>query len=191
MWQRNSHLSFWKVIKCNIAPVLELKSFFFPWVLLFGLSTNFIKVKPVWNLGADPGCDGINMAWLGYHALMLSAATLLCLSVSGIAPELNWSQLHAICHGGQSGKVIDLSGRRWLLLGLLSVASGSCTVEQISSSKRQCGEQQASLKAAFSSCCDLCMMLKLVWSLGGHNCQWASVKWAEARWIKKFGRHSA
>ena len=69
-------------------------------------------------------------------------------SPSGIAPELNWSQLYAICRGGQSGKVIDWLARRCLPLGHPSAASGACAVVQISPSKRQCGKRQASLKAA-------------------------------------------
>ena len=73
------------------------------------------------------------------------------LSSSGIAPELNWSQLYAICRSGQSGKVIDLLARRCLPLGHPSVASGACAVIQISSSKRQSGERQASQKAALHS----------------------------------------
>ena len=64
------------------------------------------------------------------------------LSSSGIAPELNWSQLYAKCRSRQSGKVIDLLARRCLLLGQPSAASGACAVVQISSSKRQCGERQ-------------------------------------------------
>ena len=50
-------------------------------------------------------------------------------------------QLSAICCHGQSGRDID-----FILLGLPSVASGVCAVVQISPSKRQCGERQASLK---------------------------------------------
>ena len=68
-------------------------------------------------------------------------------SPSGIAPELNRSQLYAISRGGQSGKVIDLLARRCLPLGHPSAASGACAIEQISL-KRQYGERQASLKAA-------------------------------------------
>ena len=81
----------------------------------------------------------------------LSGHAILAISASGIAPELNRSQLYAICHGGQSGKVIDLLARRCLSLGHPSVASGACAVEQISSSKWQCGKPQASMKAAFGS----------------------------------------
>ena len=69
-------------------------------------------------------------------------------SPSGIAPELNRIQLSAICRGGQSGKVIDLLAWRCLPLGHPSAASGACAVEQISSSKRQCGKRQVSLKPA-------------------------------------------
>ena len=76
------------------------------------------------------------------------SACFFDLSPSGIAPELNWSQLCAICRGGQSGKVIDLLARRYLPLGRFSAASDACAVVQISSSKRQCGERQASLKSA-------------------------------------------
>ena len=73
---------------------------------------------------------------------------VMALLPSDIAPDLNWSQLYAICRGGQSGKVIDLLARRWLPLGHPSAASGACAVIQISSSKRQSGKRQASLKAA-------------------------------------------
>ena len=84
-----------------------------------------------------------------FHGLQLSAATPLRLITgpSGIASELNWSQLYAICRGGQSSKVIDLLARRCLPLGYHSAASDACAVVQISSSKRQY-ERQASLKAA-------------------------------------------
>ena len=44
------------------------------------------------------------------------------LSPSGIAPELNWSQLYVICRGWQSGKVIDLLARRCLVIPLWQVA---------------------------------------------------------------------
>ena len=90
-------------------------------------------------------------AWSSHaiSELQLSAAMpALALSRSSIAPELNRIQLSAICHGGQSGKVIDLLARRCLPLGHPSAASGACAVVQISSSKRQYSERQASLKAA-------------------------------------------
>ena len=69
-------------------------------------------------------------------------------SQSGIAPELNWSQLYVICRCGQSSKVIDLLARRYLPLGHPWAASGVRAVVQISPSKRLSEELQASLKAA-------------------------------------------
>ena len=90
-------------------------------------------------------------AWssLAVSELQLSAATpLWFFHRAAIAPELNRIQLSAICRGGQSGKVIDLLAWRCLPLGHPSAASGACAVEQISSSKRQCGKRQVSLKPA-------------------------------------------
>ena len=69
-------------------------------------------------------------------------------SPSGNRSELNRIQLSAICRGGQSGKVIDLLAWRCLPLGHPSAASGACAVELITSSKRQCGKRQVSLKPA-------------------------------------------
>ena len=46
--------------------------------------------------------------------------------------KLKRSQLSAICHLGQSGDVINKLACHCLLLGLSSVASGPCTVVQIS-----------------------------------------------------------
>ena len=83
-----------------------------------------------------------------FRVAALSGNAALANSPSGIAPELNRIQLSAVCRGGQSGKVIDLLARRCLPLGYPSAASGACAVEQISSSKRQCGKRQASLKPA-------------------------------------------
>ena len=83
-----------------------------------------------------------------FRVAALSGNAALALSPSGIAPELNRIQLSAICRSGQSGKVIDLLAWRCLPLGHPSAASGACAVEQISSSKRQCGKRQVSLKPA-------------------------------------------
>ena len=83
-----------------------------------------------------------------FRVTALSGHTALALSPSGMAPKLNRTQLSGICRSGQSGKVIDLLARRCLPLGHPSAASGACAVVQISSSKQQCGERQASLKAA-------------------------------------------
>ena len=83
-----------------------------------------------------------------FRVAALSCNAALALSPSGIAPELNRIQLSVICRGGQSGKVIDLLAWRCLPLDHPSAASGACAVEQISSSKRQCGKQQVSLKPA-------------------------------------------
>ena len=86
-----------------------------------------------------------------FRVAALSGHAALALSTSGIAPELNRIQLSAICRGGQSGKVIDLLARRYLPLGHPSASSDACAVVQISSSKRQCYERQASLKAVIKS----------------------------------------
>ena len=86
-----------------------------------------------------------------YAAWSSLAVSELALSPSGIAPELNRIQLSAICRDGQSGKVIDLLTWRCLPLGHPSAASGACAVVQISSSKRQCGKRQVSLKPALVS----------------------------------------
>ena len=98
----------------------------------------------------SPLCRYAAWSSLAVSELQLSAATPLWPyhRRSGIAPELNRIQLSAICRGGQSGKVIDLLAWRCLPLGHPSAASGACAVEQISSSKRQCGKRQVSLKPA-------------------------------------------
>ena len=83
-----------------------------------------------------------------FRVAALSSHAALALSPSGIAPELNRIQLSAVCRGGQSDRVIFLLARRCLPLGLPSAANGVCAVVQKSPSKRQCGERQASLKAA-------------------------------------------
>ena len=82
----------------------------------------------------------------------LSSHAALALSPSCIAPELNRIQLSAICRGGQSGKV---DAACHYLSAAPSAASGACTVVQKSPSKRQCGERQASLKAALGFKFDL------------------------------------
>ena len=69
-------------------------------------------------------------------------------SPSGNRYELNRIQLSVIYRDGQSGKVIDLLAWRCLPLGHPSAASDACAVELISSSKRQCGKRQVSLKPA-------------------------------------------
>ena len=89
-----------------------------------------------------------------FRVAALSGNAALALSPSGIAPELHRIQLSAICRGGQSGKVIDLLAWRCLPLGHPSAASGACAVEQISSSKRQCGKRQVSLKPALGLMCN-------------------------------------
>ena len=81
-------------------------------------------------------------------AVLSSGNAALAFHRAAIAPELNRIQLSAICRGGQSGKVIDLLAWRCLPLGHPSAASGACAVELISSSKRQCGKRQVSLKPA-------------------------------------------
>ena len=110
-----------------------------------------VKRKLCWfqtslPLAALPLCRVIIACCFRVAALSGNAA--LALSPSGIAPELHRIQLSAICRGGQSGKVIDLLAWRCLPLGHPSAASGACAVEQISSSKRQCGKRQVSLKPA-------------------------------------------
>ena len=98
-----------------------------------------------------------------FRVAALSGSAALALSPSGIAPKLNRIQPSAICRGGQSGKVIDLLVWRCLPLGHPSAASGACAVEQISSSKRQCGKRQVSLKPALSFCTrDLTWMPRLL-----------------------------
>ena len=81
-----------------------------------------------------------------FRVAAFSSHTALAFSPSGITLKRN--QLSAICCFGQSSQVID-----WLVwccvpLVLPSVASGDCAIVQTSPSKQQCGEQQASLKAA-------------------------------------------
>ena len=83
-----------------------------------------------------------------FRVAALSSHATLALSPSGIAPQLNRIQLSAICRSGQSGKVIDLLARGCLPLCHPSAASGACAFIQNSPPKRQCGERQASLKAA-------------------------------------------
>ena len=75
---------------------------------------------------------------LPFHGFQLSAAT----------PLWRITERHRSYRGGQRGKVIDLLARRCLPRGHPCAASGACAVQQISSSWRQCSEQQASLKAA-------------------------------------------
>ena len=67
-------------------------------------------------------------------------------SQSGIAPELNWSQLYTICRYGQSGKVIDLLEKD-------AAYRLVCSEQQVEFAHlykyhHQSGERQASLKAA-------------------------------------------
>ena len=83
-----------------------------------------------------------------FRVAALSSHAALAFSMRGIAPKLIWSQLSAIYRCGQSDENIDWLVRRCLPLGLLSAASGACAVVQISPLERQCGERQASLKAA-------------------------------------------
>ena len=83
-----------------------------------------------------------------FRVAALSGNAVLAFHRAAIAPELNRIQLSAICRGGQSSKVIDLLAWRCLPLGHPSAASDACAVELISSSKRQCGKWQVSLKPA-------------------------------------------
>ena len=92
-----------------------------------------------------PLCRYAPWSSLAVSELQLSAATPLWLYHRA---ALNRIQLFAICRGGQSGKVIDLLAWRCLPLGHPSAASGAWAVEQISSSKRQCGKRQVSPKPA-------------------------------------------
>ena len=97
----------------------------------------------------SPLCRYAAWSSLAVSELQLSAATPLWLFTERQSlPELNRIQLSAICRGGQSGKVIDLLAWRCLPLGHPSAASDACAVVQISSSKRQCGKRQVSLKPA-------------------------------------------
>ena len=86
-----------------------------------------------------------------FRVAALSGNAALAFHRAAIAPELNRIQLSAICRSGQSGKVIDLLAWRCLPLGHPSAASDACAVELISSSKRQCGKRQVSLKPALFS----------------------------------------
>ena len=76
-----------------------------------------------------------------------SQQSTLALSQSGIILKLNRTQLSAVCCCGQMAGLLILE-RCCLPLGHPSGASGTCAVVGISPSKRQCGELQASLKAA-------------------------------------------
>ena len=93
----------------------------------------------------SPLCSYAAWSPFAVSELQLSAETPLWLYHRAASNRI---QLSAICRGGQSGKVIALLARRCLPLDHPSAASGAFAVEQISSSKRQCGERQASLKAA-------------------------------------------
>ena len=104
----------------------------------FSSSSSSFSVALCWFQTSLPLCRVIIACC--FRAAALSGNAALVLSSSGIAPELNRIQLSAICRGGQSGKVIDLLAWCCLPLGHLSAASGACAVEQISSSKRQCGK---------------------------------------------------
>ena len=86
-----------------------------------------------------------------FRVAALSGNATLAFHRVAIAPKLNRIQLSAICRGGQSGKVIDLLAWRCLPLGHPSAASDACAVELISSSKRQCGKRQVSLKPAYGN----------------------------------------
>ena len=100
-----------------------------------------------------------------FRVAALSGHAALALSLSGITPKCNRIQLSTICRGGQSSKVIDLLARRCLPLGHPSVASAACAVVQISSSKWQCGERQASLKAAF-----LALVCTAIFNVSAKHC---------------------
>ena len=92
----------------------------------------------------SPLCRYAKWSSLAVSELQLSAATPLWL----YHRAASLPRLSAVCRCGQSGGVIDLLARYCLPLGLPSAASGTCAVVQKSPSKRQCGERQASLKAA-------------------------------------------
>ena len=102
--------------------------------------------RPSLPLSALPLRRVITACHFRVAALSSHAATVF--SLSSIAPKLNRSQLSPICRCGQSGQDTDWLLRRCLPLCLLSAASGAWAVAQISSSKRQCSEGQASQKAA-------------------------------------------
>ena len=96
----------------------------------------------------SPLCRYAAWSSLAVSELQLSAAMPLWL-YHRAASLPSWIEFN--CRSGQSGKVIDLLARCCLPLGHPSAASGTCAVVQISSSKRHCGERQASLKAALPS----------------------------------------
>ena len=99
-----------------------------------------------------PHCRFATWSSLAVSELQLSAATLLWL-YHGAASLPSWIEFNCL-RSAAVGKAARLSinwldaAWRCLPLGHPSAASGACAVVQISSSKRQCGKRQVSLKAA-------------------------------------------
>ena len=98
-----------------------------------------------------PHCRFAAWSSLAVSELQLSAATPLWL-YHRAASLPNWIEFNCL-RSAAVGKAARLS-INWLInwrclpLGHPSAASGACAVVQISSSKRQCGKRQVSLKAA-------------------------------------------
>ena len=82
----------------------------------------------------SPLCRYVTWSPLTVSWLQLSVAMPLWLITERHHSQVELNPLYAICHGRQSGKVIDLLARRCLPLGHPSAASGTCAVVQISSS---------------------------------------------------------
>ena len=96
------------------------------------------------NIGVRLGCYLL----LCHYATCPFMVTTLASTLSGISPKLNRVQLSAVCHCGQSSRVIKFLARHCSPLGHPSAASSAYAVVEISPSKQQCSKWQASLKAS-------------------------------------------
>ena len=99
-----------------------------------------------------PHCRFAAWSSLAVSELQLSAATPLWLyhRAASLPSWIEFNCLRSAALGKAARLSINWLDAAWrcLPLGHPSAASGACAVVQISSSKRQCGKRQVSLKAA-------------------------------------------
>ena len=101
-----------------------------------------------------PHCRFAAWSSLAVSELQLSAATPLWLyhRAASLPSWIEFNCLRSAAVGKAARLSINWLDAAWrcLPLGHPSAASGACAVVQISSSKRQCGKRQVSLKAALA-----------------------------------------
>ena len=106
-----------------------------------------------------PHCRFAAWSSLAVSELQLSAATPLWLyhRAASLPSWIEFNCLRSAAVGKAARLSINWLDAAWrcLPLGHPSAASGACAVVQISSSKRQCGKRQVSLKAALRHCVEL------------------------------------